>query len=525
MRGQELIEKLNLIDSLLDDIINNQLVKEDNTDISSKETSLENETTEVLQKAKWEEEQFDRLVKIYRDAKGKIEKLNLKDSDSSVKEKRKLKKYIEKTADELEKKEKAIDNEKLDKQKVLKAKKVAKEKNEKEKKEKKEIIDEIPRVRKANKKKITKFCKKRDKVIQFEAKYKPQKGESIQDAMQRRKRTLEERLYGKDGTKDNPKEGSLYYKYNERKKEYDKVWKQNVAVIKKLDNPFSLEGIFNRSELRRESTDLILRLRSFKIDDLKEEIRAEEECLVNTDNDINNFSQYTEQVKEMDEAKQELINDIKSGEWTDATKKYLSTCDNNELAIVLGGDIQKSELRKNAKKLAGEAVRLSSEINLLQLGMQEPQTENLGKQQTRTENLQKRTYNQGTSTQKKSEVDNKDKNRKQDEEIDNEKEEFWNLMTKDERREEIEKFLLGGKTGWFAKAWTKVRIFISGGAERFHKDYVRKDKIDIQKSQAQWKDVERKFKGEIACAVSKQKGDNVKVSEQQRDKAYEVVGR
>ena len=31
---------------------------------------------------------------------------------------------------------------------------------------------------------------------------------------------------------------------------------------------------------------------------------------------------------------------------------------------------------------------------------------------------------------------------------------------------------------------------------------VSPDKIDIQKSQAQWKEVEKRFKGEIACAVS-----------------------
>ena len=139
MSKEDLIGKLDLINSLLDDIINNQLVKENNNDIGSKRTSLENETTEVLKKAKWEEEQFDRLAKIYRDAKGKIENINVKASDSSAGEKRKLIGYIRRTANELEQKEKVIDKEKLDKQKVLKGKKAAKKKNEKEKKDKKDI--------------------------------------------------------------------------------------------------------------------------------------------------------------------------------------------------------------------------------------------------------------------------------------------------------------------------------------------------------------------------------------------------
>ena len=343
--------------------------------------------------------------------------------------------------------------------------------------------------------------------------------------MKRRKKELKEELYGESGDKKTPVEGSLYYQLISAKASYEKIWKDNAEIVYRLKHP--IIGSMRRpekrisdidlsdkteDELKDMSRELRWKLRNSDYEKIRGKIEANENELTVVENDIKTYPKY---LPDIQRARQELLEQIEYGIWSDETKKYLKSCNDNELATVLGGDVEESELRKTARDSASDTVRLSAELNMLQ-----GNSVNINRNFTRGSNVVTNgshltSTSRPQNAQEKKKQTSARENEKSDE-VDSEKEKYWKLMTKKERKAEVEKFLLGNKKNWFAKFVVKMNIFFAGGAEKFHDVYVKKTKVTTKNPEKCWYEAETEFKNSISRTVATKSV----VTEEDRSKAY-----
>lgn len=523
---EEVLKKLTEIDELLSEIVFEDLEENKDGDIlTSQQELLETKTKEVL-KAELTERQFEKLVEIYKKIKPYVEGISIDNGAPNKVEKEKLKASIIERAKELQTQQETIDAETFDRQEFLKRKESLRKEKATDADKKIGVLEEVKKVRKVAKRKIRKFFNKRKKAKEIEDKYQIENGETPLEAMQRRKKELKKELYGEGGNKKTPGEGSLYQKLAIAKVHYDKIWRDNAEVVYRIKHP--IIGSMRRpekrisnidlagkteEELKEMSRELRWKLRQSEYAQINEKIASNENELTDVEKDIKAYKKY---LPGIEDARHELLKQINSGEWSDDTKGYLNKCDDNELATVLGGKVEESELRKTARDSQADTIRLTAEMGALQGGNVARTTNSLQRSgSVRTTSSQTPTM-QGKTTK----TQNKGKEDSATNDVDPEKEKLWKLMTKKERKVEVEKFLLGNKKNWFAKMIVKMGVFFAGGAEKFHDEYVKKTKVTTKASERQWSKLESEFKNSIARTVATKSGNEIGVTGKERITAY-----
>ena len=169
----EILEALKEIEEKLNEIVGEHFKekKDIKRELNKDQEVLEEKTERLIKQTNLTEEHFENLVQIYLKAKERLNGIDVGSGDVNKSEKDQLKKMIIETADELQDKKYAIDNETFDKQRFLKRKQKLKEEKADDVDKKNGILDEVKKIRKVSRGKIRKFFKKRKKVKMIEDRY------------------------------------------------------------------------------------------------------------------------------------------------------------------------------------------------------------------------------------------------------------------------------------------------------------------------------------------------------------------